>query len=117
MYDDGRRERMYKGIPQGSVLGPIICNFVLNNLFNNIFSDRLKFPMTSDLINLKGNQRGISVTRYILGYADDIIFKVINITEAEILKEEIQKRLGTAGLKLSENKTKIYDLKIKQKFE
>jgi len=114
VFDNGKRQLTQSGIPQGSILGPIVCNFVLSSILKGLFSNQ--YPKHPKVTNLRGNTRGLQVTRYILGYADDLMIKVINVEEAMMAKKDVQNLLATVGLKINEGKTKIYDMRTKQKF-
>ena len=83
---------------------------------NKIFLDK-NFPKNPTLVNLKGNKRNIQVTRYVLGYADDLIFKVISSEEAKYLLLKLKSLLLNANLLMNLEKTSIYDLNYKSKFD
>ena len=53
----GKKEKLTKGVCQGSIIGPLICNFVLSNILNNFFNDKQQFPNAIKTTNMKGNSR------------------------------------------------------------
>jgi len=52
-----KKSKLTKGVSQGSVIGPLICNFVLSNILNNFFFNDSQFPKQLKLNNMKGNLR------------------------------------------------------------
>lgn len=114
--DNGKKIRLTKGISQGSIIGPLICNFVLSNILNDFFNDR-QFPSTIKTINMKGNKRWIDVTRFIIGYSDDIMVKVISEQEANYAMLKLNNILKQAGLNINQNKSFIFNLLFKSKFD
>jgi hypothetical protein len=107
---------LQKGVSQGSVIGPLICNFVLSNILNDFFNDK-QFPMRPKLINIKDNLHFVKATRFIIGYADDLMIKVINVQEANYSYTKIEKLLKTVGLNINKEKSTIYNLLEKSKFD
>lgn len=112
----GKKIKLTSGVPQGSVIGPLIGNFVLNKAFKDFFEKEKIFPTTIIATNLKGNTRGISVTRYFVGYADDIIFKLARECEVKASIALLEQRLSFVGLSLNLKKTKAFNLLQKSKF-
>ena len=77
-----------KGVPQGSVIGPILANLYLHYCMDtwlNIYFKECKFER----------------------YADDAIIHCINERHANEVKEKLQKRMEACGLELHPEKTKI----------
>lgn len=114
--ESGNKIKMRSGVPQGSVVGPIICNFTLAYLTNNFFADPF-FLKNPALKNSKGNTRPIQVNRFFLSYADDLMIKVISKDEADYALKKLISELSKAGLKINSEKTHSYDLSIKAKFD
>lgn len=113
---NGKKHRLQKGVSQGSVIGPLICNFVLSNVLKDFFNDK-QFPKRPKLYNIKGNLRPIDVTRFIIGYADDLIIKVINVQEVNYSYIKLEKLLKTVGLNINKEKSTIHNLLEKSKFD
>ena len=113
---DGKKKKQNWGVPERSVIGPIICNFVLAQLTKNFFVD-INFPKNPVLINLKGNKRNIQVSRYILGYGDDLIFKVISPEESRYTLSKLKPLLSKANLRINLKEKTVYNLNFKCKFD
>ena len=105
-----------KGVSQGSIIGPLICNFVLSNILTNFFND-IKFPKAVRCTNMKGNTRTMDVTRFIVGFSDDIILKVISEEEANYAKLKLNNILQQVGLNLNLKKSSVHNLLFKTKFD
>lgn len=85
---NGERIERSKGVPQGSVIGPILANLFLHYTFDAWMAKH--YPQ-------------IPFERY----ADDTICHCRSKLEAETMKEIIKERLATCKLELNENKTSI----------
>lgn len=104
------------GVPQGPILGPIICNFVLSNLTKEFFNDT-NFPKNAAVTNMKGKTRNLEVTRFMIGFADDLMIKVISEEEATYAIEKLSGSLAKADLQINRIKTRVHNLMLKSRFE
>jgi RNA-directed DNA polymerase len=84
----GERIARDKGVPQGSVIGPLLANLFLHYVFDKW---------------MEKNYPTIPFERY----ADDTIVHCRTLEEAERFKELISNRLSVCKLKLNEEKTRI----------
>lgn len=85
---DGTQVERTKGVPQGSVIGPLLANLFLHYTFDEW---------------MKRNHSNISFERY----ADDTICHCVSLKQAEFIHRAIKKRFAECKLELNEEKTKI----------
>lgn len=85
---DGTQVERTKGVPQGSVVGPILANLFLHYTFDEW---------------MRRNHSNISIERY----ADDTICHCVSQKQAEFIHRAIKKRFAECKLELNEEKTKI----------
>jgi group II intron reverse transcriptase/maturase len=108
------------GLPQGSILGPILSNVLLHSLDMKLDSLREKFENSSAYTQLpkylrKGTWQGLRKKRglisiYYKRYADDIRLLTHSEIEAKELVEIIQEWCNENKITLSQEKTEIYSL-------
>jgi len=59
----------------------------------------------------------MEVRRFIIGYSDDIIIKVISEQEANYAMLKLNNILKQVGLNINSNKSSIFNLLFKSKFD
>lgn len=117
VFKDGSKIHLEAGVHfVDSILAPIICNFVLSNLTKDFFCD-VNFPKNAAVTNMKGKTRNLEVTRFLIGYADDLMIKVISEEEAAYAIEKLGCSLDRACLQINKEKTGVYNLMLKSRFE
>ena len=131
VFKNGRKMHLEAGVPQGSIVGPVICNFVLSSLTKDFFGDthfpknpcaarKLTIPgdkVTSRIRTEKTETRSVEVTRFLVGYGHDLMIQVISQEEAAYAIEKLGKSLAEADIDISKSQVGIYDLKVKSRFE
>jgi hypothetical protein len=94
----------------------LIFNFVLSTILNNFFNDKQFFKYSKPL-NLKSNLHSIKAKRFFISYASDLIIKVINANEAGYSFIKLTGLLKIVGLHVNKEKSSIYNLLDKSKFD
>jgi hypothetical protein len=98
----------------GSILGPIIFNFVLAKIFSHFFND---FSSTISIKQKIVSSLNTAVSaRYLICYANNIILKVQNKEEATKAIVKLRVLLETVSLKLAKKRSHYYNLSTKAKF-
>ena len=84
VFKNGSKMHLKAGVPQGSIVGPVICNFVLSSLTKDFFEDThfSKNPSASRFVRfaaaapgdkvtsrIRTETRNVEVTRFLVGYA------------------------------------------------
>lgn len=106
----GKKKRVWSGISQGSMLSSIICNFTLAHFTSDFFKD----SFFSKSLTFKN---GSGKIRFIICYCDDLVIKVINPHEGCYVLKKLIKKLSKVSLNINSEKTCIYDLSTKTKFD
>lgn len=90
---EGKRNETEEGVPQGSVLSPLLANVYLHYVLDQWFEQDIK-PCC----------RGEA---YMVRYADDFICGFEKENDAKRFQIALKKRLGRYSLELAEDKTKL----------
>jgi RNA-directed DNA polymerase len=126
--DNGTRlGTVTKGVAQGSVIGPMICNVLLNvTLYGKspvarIFEGLKSSTYTTSRSGEPNKQRRSNIYRHIITYADDAALAITTTHKEEIpfIMSNVSSALETIGLRISMEKSRIitYDTNDKIKFD
>jgi RNA-directed DNA polymerase len=102
--EHGNRENTITGTPQGGILSPLLANIALSALDDH-FAERWRSAGNAGQRHRLRAQG--QATYRLVRYADDFVVMVAGTREhAKGLREEVAAVLSTAGLRLSEEKTR-----------
>ena len=116
------KSKMYKmerGVPQGSVLGPLLFSIYTNEMSESIRNPDCQDPSHLDKEELFG--RECEICGNIIQYADDTTYLATNKhrqkNQDKLIEnsENLKTFLNTNGLTINLDKTKIVEIMIKQK--
>jgi len=104
--------KIIRGIHQGSVIGPMICNvIIMKALITSEFSKKKigVFESFSNtyMLMVEGKRKQRTVYRHLISYADDLVITTTNNQELSRLLEIVKEKLSLFGLSISAEKTKI----------
>ncbi len=100
---DGEFSVSDEGVPQGSVCSPTLANIFAHHVIDEWFQEVVK----------KHCRGRVEIIRY----ADDMVIACQYQSEAEKIKEALEKRLAKYGLKLNQEKTKLVEFSRKKEAE
>gem|GEM_PF-2564826 len=87
------QKRTKWGVPQGSILSPILANVLLHHVLDTWFVD----------LSAKEYQGKAKLVRY----ADDVVFTFASIHQAARFYEQLKKRFAEFGLHVNDSKFKV----------
>jgi RNA-directed DNA polymerase len=90
---EGRREDTDEGVPQGSVLSPLLANVYLHYVLDQWFERDVRPRMRGEA--------------YLIRFADDFICAFELESDARRFQDVLRKRLARYSLELAEEKTKL----------
>ena len=91
--EDGRRQRLKRGTPQGAVISPLLANIFLHEVVDSFVHQWRKSEARGEV--------------YIVRYADDLVIACERQDDAKELLEALDARLKRYGLSLNREKTRL----------
>jgi len=112
-------ETTSQGTPQGGIISPVIANFVLDCLGTTVYKAieyLTKSKAREKTVRYKDNEgttqiRNLSARIKVVRYADDFVIFGRSRRMLQIVRNDVNDFLKTRGVWLSEEKTKIINLK------
>jgi len=90
---DGEVRKNTCGVPQGSILSPLLCNVFLHHVVDEWFKET--------------NAREFAGRCSLIRYADDMVFTAQSVGAAQRLHSLLSARLTAHGMTLHEGKTRV----------
>jgi group II intron reverse transcriptase/maturase len=81
------------GVPQGSILSPLLCNVFLHHVIDEWFREY--------------NRQFLAGRGTLVRYADDLVMTAANVAEAQRLHDSLAQRVLSFGMSLHEGKTRV----------
>jgi len=100
--EDGSISYPEAGTPQGGVVSPILANIFLHEVLDAWFDREVKPRLSRKAVLIR--------------YADDAVFVFADETDARWVMDALPKRLGSYGLELHPDKTRLIDFRRPDRF-
>lgn len=95
--EEGSFHQTKTGVPQGSIIGPLLLNITLHGM--------------EEALGIRRDYQGHTIGhRAMVRYADDIVVFCESKEDAELARRDMREWLASRGLRLSEEKTRIVHL-------
>jgi group II intron reverse transcriptase/maturase len=90
---DGVSRKSPCGVPQGSILSPLLCNVFLHHVIDEWFREY--------------NGRFLGGRGSLVRYADDLVMTALNVAQAQRLHDALSERVRSFGMSLHGGKTRV----------
>jgi RNA-directed DNA polymerase len=100
VWEEGRRQEVESGTPQGGVISPLLSNIYLHEALDKWFETAVKARMRGRV--------------YLIRYADDFVMVFELEEDARRVLEVLPKRLARFGLTLHPDKTRLINFRVKR---